>query len=329
MQVLNPNNNLLTISISSRALFDMSESHSVFTDKGVNAYTQYQVDNEDVPLQPGPAFNLIKKLLKLNDSFSSSERKVDVILLSRNSGNTGLRVFNSIKYHKLDITRAAFCGGGDPWRYVRPFNSHLFLSLDPEDVSQALKIGVASGNLVPDKNHDTEDANSNRIHLAFDGDSVVFDDTADNIYQNQGLDEFKRNEEANSDSSLGGGPFKPLLAIIQSMQAAFNEADCPIRTALVTARGAPTHERVIRTLREWSIRIDESLFLGGQNKGEFLKAFGADIFFDDQQTNIVESSKYVPSAHVPPTPRVSDSKSSEPVKPKFSRNNPYSHWRKM
>ena len=330
MRILNEHRDILTLSVSSRALFDMSESHSVFIEKGVNAYTQYQVENEDVPLGPGPAFNLIKKLLKINESFSQSDRKVDVILLSRNSGNTGLRVFNSIKYYKLDITRAAFCGGADPWRYVRPFNTHLFLSLDSQDVANALEMGVAAGHMVPDNVHQNDEAGKgDRIHFAFDGDSVVFDGSADNVYNNKGIEAFKQQEEDQAYSALGGGPFKPMLAVLHSMQATFAANDCPIRTALVTARGAPAHERVIRTLREWSIRIDESLFLGGQSKAEFLRAFGADIFFDDQQTNIIESSKYVASAHVPKTAQPSSAIDDLEKKPRLSRNNPYSHWRKM
>ena len=284
----------LVVAISSRALFDLSESHRIFTEQGVEAYQRYQIEHEDELLAPGPAFTLVKKLLRLNWN-PSDKQYVEVILLSRNSADTGLRIFNAIKHYGLDISRAAFTKGEPTSRYVPAFGSHLFLSADTEDVKRALDDGYAAATIFPSiyKNETDE------LRIAFDGDAVIFSDEAERVYQSGGLDAFARRESEAARDPLPGGPFKKFLAALHQIQSDYPEDKSPIRTALVTARGAPAHERVIRTLRVWNIRIDEALFLGGLDKGEFLRAFGADFFFDDQRTHVESAAKHVAAAHVP------------------------------
>jgi 5'-nucleotidase len=282
----------LVVAISSRALFDLTDSHRIFVDQGVDAYQRYQIQHEDEILAPGPAYALAKKLLRLN---RPDKQYVEVLLLSRNSADTGLRVFNSIKHYGLDITRAAFTKGEPTSRYVPAFGSHLFLSADTEDVKRALDDGYAAATIFPSVFRNETD----ELRIAFDGDAVLFSDEAERVYQEKGLAAFSRSESDAALQPLTGGPFKDFLAGLHRIQADFPEDASPIRTALVTARSAPAHERVIRTLRAWNIRIDEALFLGGLDKGEFLRAFGADIFFDDQHTHVESAAKHVATGHVP------------------------------
>ena len=258
----------------------------------MDAYQRYQIAHEDELLAPGPAFTLVKKLLRLN---RPEKQYVEVILLSRNSADTGLRVFNAIKHYGLDISRAAFTKGEPTSRYVPAFGSHLFLSADTEDVRRALDEGSAAATIFPSvyKNETDE------LRIAFDGDAVIFSDEAERVYRSGGLDAFAKSETDAARDPLPGGPFKNFLAALHQIQSDYPEDKSPIRTALVTARGAPAHERVIRTLRAWNIRIDEALFLGGLDKGEFLRAFGADFFFDDQRTHVESAAKHVASGHVP------------------------------
>lgn len=263
-------------------------------EEGLDAYQKYQIAHENEPLQPGDAFSLVKKLLQLNELLEESP--IEVILLSRNSADTGLRIFNSIQHYSLDITRAAFCGGDSPYRYISAFNSHLFLSTDGADVRRALELGVAAATILP-SNKTT--AQQGILKIAFDGDAVLFSDDSEKIYKNSGLKAFTDNELEAANEPLGGGPFKPILAALQQIQQAFPPGEAPLRTCLVTARGAPSHERVIRTLRAWNIRIDESLFLGGLDKGEFLRAFDADVYFDDQEGHCDSARNHVATGHVP------------------------------
>lgn len=285
----------LTVAISSRALFDLDESNAVFEREGLEAYRQYQIDHEDDVLEPGEAFHFVKKLLHLNELLG--KHRVEVILLSRNSADTGLRIFNSIKAYELAITRAAFCGGESPYRYIQAFRCHLFLSTHPDDVAHALEHGVAAATLLG-RSAGPRDG-SDELRLAFDGDSVVFSDEAEQIFQEKGLEAFSATEAASAAQPLAGGPFKGFLAALHNLQREFAGEHCPIRTALVTARGAPAHERVIRTLRAWDVRLDESLFLGGMDKTEFLRAFGADVFFDDQSQHCERARPHVTAGHVP------------------------------
>ena len=285
----------LVIAISSTALFDMRESHEIYESQGVAAYAKYQREHEDDILEPGEAFPLVTKLLRINEKLGG-EPRVEVILLSRNSADTGLRVFNSIAHHGLNITRAAFSGGNSPYRYVSAFACHLFLSTNAQDVRSALDSGMAAATLLPSQKSISE---SDELRFAFDGDAVLFSDASERIFKERGLDAFTANEKAEARMPLDAGPFKKFLQTLHSLQAEFPIDECPIRTALVTARAAPAHERVVRTLREWGIRIDESLFLGGLSKGDFLKSFGADVFFDDQQDHCSSASQHVATGHVP------------------------------
>ncbi|MCO1333971.1 5'-nucleotidase [Microbulbifer sp. OS29] len=285
----------LVIAISSRALFNLSDSHKVFEEQGLQAFSHYQVERENDALEKGDAFPLVEKFLKINQMLAG-EPRVEVILLSRNSADTGLRVFNSIEHYGLDITRAAFCNGESPYRYIGPFGCNLFLSADGVDVRQALEQGVAAATLVAGGSREHRD---DVLRFAFDGDAVLFSDEAEQVYKREGLAAFTKAERASAQSPLGGGPFKGFLEALQRLQAEFGLDACPIRTALVTARSAPAHERVIRTLRAWDIRVDESVFLGGLPKGEFLRAFGADVFFDDQPSHCASAAEHVATGHVP------------------------------
>ena len=285
----------LIIAISSRALFDLDEEHQVYESQGLAAYSQYQIDHEDTPLAKGQAFPLASKLLALNDQLAEP-LGVEIVLLSRNSADTGLRIFNSIEHYGLPITRAAFCGGEPPWRYIQAFGCHLFLSSESSDVRKALDNNVAAATLVsrPLDGPVRED-----IRFAFDGDAVIFSDEAEQIFKAEGLQAFTESEVAQRNQPLSGGPFKNFLSALHALQRAFPESQSPIRTALVTARSAPAHERVIRTLRAWDIRLDESIFLGGLPKVEFLRAYDADVFFDDQQSHCNLAADHIATGHVP------------------------------
>lgn len=285
----------LAVAISSRALFDLDESHAVFETEGLEAYAQYQISRENEFLQPGEAFQLVKKLLALNAGVPHHQG-VEVILVSRNSADSGLRIFNSIEHHGLDIQRAVFTNGESPFRYMQAIGTDLFLSSHAEDVRRALQAGFAAAMLLPGaKNR----PGGTQLRIAFDGDAVLFSDEAEKVYQAEGLKAFSEREKQRADTPLPEGPFKPLMQALQNIQAAYPIEDNPIRTALVTARSAPAHKRVILTLRKWGIRIDEALFLGGKPKGPFLEAFGADIFFDDQQVHCDSAREHVATGHVP------------------------------
>ena len=284
----------LVVAISSRALFDLDDSHRVFEDQGKAAFCRHQVEHEEEILQPGVAFSLVQKLLAINQALPQPQ--IEVILLSRNSADTGLRIFNSIAHYQLDICRAAFTSGESPFSYIAAFGAHLFLSANADDVVKALDAGYAAATIYASSSTTN---GSDQLRIAFDGDAVLFSDESEQIYQAQGLAAFTENEKASAREPLSGGPFKDFLAALHHIQNQFNAENSPIRTALVTARGAPAHERVVRTLRAWNIRIDEALFLGGLAKGKFLRAFGADIFFDDQKGHCESASQHVPTGHVP------------------------------
>lgn len=289
--------NPLTVAISSRALFDLAASNAVYETEGLEAYRRYQISHEDDVLEPGEGYQFVKKLLNINKILPSS--RVEVILLSRNSADTGLRIFNSIKAYDLDISRAAFAGGDNPYKYIRAFGCDLFLSAQPMDVRQAIDEGVAAATLMPGS--PKPNSLSDELRIAFDGDAVLFSDEAEQVYQAEGLAAFAQAEVEAANAPLEGGPFKGFLRALHRLQSEFAELNCPapIRTALITARSAPAHERVIRTLRAWDIRLDESLFLGGMEKTEFLRAFGADVFFDDQSQHCERAKDVVASGHVP------------------------------
>lgn len=289
--------NKLVIAISSRALFDLEKSNQVFEEEGLERYIEYQIEHEDEPLLPGVAFPLIRRLLALRDPATDKEA-VEVILVSKNDANTGLRVFNSIEHHKINITRAAFTSSRSPYIYLPSFKADLFLSANPEDVSLALQNGYASATLLTGPEYQDDD--SLEIRIAFDGDAVLFSDESEQIYKARGLEDFTRNEVEKCDIPLSPGPFKGFLEALNRLQTAYRaKAEQPIRTALVTARKAPSHKRAINTLRSWGVTVDEAFFLGGLSKEPILEKFRPHIFFDDQQTYCLPASKLVPTGHVP------------------------------
>lgn len=285
----------LVVAITSRALFHLEDSNEVFEREGLAAYAAFQREKENEPLEPGIAFPLVRKLLHLNEIGDPASR-VEVVLLSRNSSDTGLRIFNAIEQHGLKIRQAVFTSGAPVYRYIRPFGAQLFLSANPLSVRSALDHGIAAATILPAPAPEKVDP---QLRIAFDGDAVIFGDESERINLEQGLEAFSDNELRLADQPLSGGPFRPFLAAMHRLQAAFPEADSPIRTALVTARSAPAHKRVILTLRRWGVRLDEALFLGGRPKGPFLKVFRADIFFDDSVHNIESAREHVAAGHVP------------------------------
>lgn len=288
----------LVIGVSSRALFDLTSENEIFEKQGFEAYSKYQREHENEILKPGTGFPLIEAILKLNEKIPN-KRKTEVIIMSKNDTETSLRIFNSIKYYKLDMVRAALTGGASIAPYLKAFKIGLFLSASDEDVQNAIDAGVAAG-LIYDSPKDVH-TNIEQIRIAFDGDAVIFSDESEKIYKEQGLEAFTEYEKMNALKPLEEGPFAKFLKTLAYIQNELGgKGDkSPVRTALVTARGGPAHERVIRTLREWNIRVDEAFFLGGVEKTEILRAFGPHIFFDDQDIHLKPVSSTVPSARVP------------------------------
>lgn len=287
----------LVVGISSRALFDLEEENEIFEKEGLKAYSKYQIEHENDILKPGTAFPLIKALHKLN---TDGNYRTEIIVMSKNSADTSLRIFKSIEHYGLNISRAALVGGNFIAPYLNAFRTDLFLSANEEDVQEAINANIAAGIICSHSGVPiNSDEDISQIRIAFDGDAVIFSDEAEKIYQEKGLEAFAEHEYRNAKKPLPAGPFAKLLKTISAIQRQYSEGEAPIRTALVTARNAPAHERVVRTLRAWDVRIDEAFFLGGVNKSEVLKAFDANIFFDDQQTHIEPASKVVPAARVP------------------------------
>jgi 5'-nucleotidase len=284
---------LLVIGISSRALFDLEDEDRIFQTEGLQAFIDFQRTHEDVVLRPGSGFPLIKGLLGLNGG--PDGRKVEVILLSRNHPDVSLRVFNSIDHDGLDITRAALTGGASLGPYLRAFKTGLFLSQSVEDVQSAANQGFAAGLIYsPPAELQTEPG---QIRIAFDGDCVIFSDEAQKIYDEEGLEAFQRYEEENARKELPAGPFAKLLRTLSQIQGS-DPKKSPVRIALFTDRNMPAHERVIRTLRAWKVRIDEAFFLGGIAKTDFIKAFGAHMFFDDKEEYCKLAAEEVPTGRV-------------------------------
>ena len=283
----------LVVAISSRALFDFEEENQVFEQSDDRAYMKLQLERLEVPAKPGVAFSLVKKLLAFNDA---QTQRVEVVILSRNDPVSGMRVFRSAQHYGLPIQRGSFTRGQSPWRYLKPLNANLFLSTHLSDVRAALDAGVPAAQVYPHSAHASE-AHPHEVRIAFDGDAVLFSDEAERVFQSEGLSAFQAHERAKASQPLLAGPFKPLLAALHRLQQE-GTPDMRIRTALVTARSAPAHERAIRTLMEWNIEVDEAMFLGGLPKGEFLKEFEPDFFFDDQTGHIESAAQHVPAGHV-------------------------------
>ena len=288
----------LVIGISSRALFNLEQENKIFEEQGLSEYEAYQVQHEKDVLAKGSAFQLVRAFLNLNTL--QEKRLVEVIVMSRNSPNTSLRIFKSIAHYGLDITRAALTGGAEIAPYLKAFRTDLFLSANQDDVKQAVDGGVAAATILPGSPHDNPDSAVNQIHIAFDGDAVLFAAEAERIYRHEGIDAFQENEREKADIPLERGPFANFLTAVAHIQSLFPSKEAaPIRTALVTSRNAPAHERAVKTLRYWGVRVDEAFFLGGVSKKDVLSAFGAHIFFDDQHIHAGPASEVVPAAVVP------------------------------
>ena len=284
------------VAITARALFHLEDGHHVFEQQGIAAYAEYQRLHENDILPQGIAFPLVRKLLALNAGAPPEHPRVEVILLSRNSSDTGLRIFNSSEHYGLKITRAVFTSGAEVYPYIQPFGAQLFLSANPDSVRSALEHGIAAATILPAV---AAEQVHPELRIAFDGDAVIFGDESERVSQEGGLAAFHAHEAARAHEPLSGGPFKGFLSALHEQQECFPPDASPIRTALVTARSAPAHKRVILTLRQWGVRLDESLFLGGRDKGPFLEAFGADLFFDDSSHNIDSARLHVAAGHVP------------------------------
>jgi 5'-nucleotidase len=283
----------LVVAISSRALFDFEEENRVFEAADDRAYMALQLQRLELAATPGVAFSLVQKLLAFN---TNGPGKVEVVILSRNDPVSGMRVFRSAKHYGLSIQRGVFTRGESPWRYLRPLSAHLFLSTNEADVRSALAAGVPAARVFPHSAR-ASTAHPNEVRIAFDGDAVLFSDEAERVFQADGLAAFQAYEQHRAAKPLAPGPFKPLLEALQRLQHE-PANQMRIRTALVTARSAPAHERAIRTLMDWNIEIDAAMFLGGLAKGEFLREFEPDIFFDDQTGHIENAAEHVPSGHV-------------------------------
>ena len=288
----------LVIGISSRALFDLEKENRIFEEQGLQAYIRYQLDHEKDILPVGPGYPLIRAFLRLNQ-LQKDKRIVEVIIVSRTSPDTSLRIFNSIQHYGLDITRASLVSGASVTPYLKALQADLYLSADEPSVKDAINHGIAAGVLLtgsfPDPDKDID-----QIRIAFDGDAVLFSSASERIFQQNGLTAFTEHERDNASVPLTKGPFAAFLMTLSNLQAMYREREqSPIRTALVTSRSVPCHERAIRTLREWGVRIDEAFFLGDVRKREILEAFGAHIFFDDQPRHAIPASDVVPSALVP------------------------------
>jgi 5'-nucleotidase len=283
----------LVVAISSRALFDFEEENQVFEASDDRAYMQLQLQRLDRPARPGVAFSLVHKLLAFNQPDTP---RVEVVILSRNDPVSGMRVFRSARHFELPVQRGVFTRGQSPWRYLRPLHANLFLSTNEADVRSALEASVPAARVFPHSAR-ASDAHPREVRIAFDGDAVLFSDEAEQVFQADGLDAFQRHEADRAARPLAAGPFKPLLEALHRLQQASTE-QMRIRTALVTARSAPAHERAIRTLMDWHIEVDEAMFLGGLPKGEFLREFEPDFFFDDQTRHVESAAHHVPAGHV-------------------------------
>lgn len=283
----------LVVAISSRALFDFEAENHLFDQGDDQAYMTLQLQRLDEPASPGVALSLVQKLLRFN---TPDHQRVEVVILSRNDPVSGLRVFRSVQSHGLTVERGVFTRGREPYRYLRPLQANLFLSANPSDVQAALALGFPAATVATHAVRATA-SYPDEVRIAFDGDAVLFSDEAERVYQSSGLPAFQQHEQDKATLPLPDGPFKPLLAALHRLQKAGTER-MRLRTALVTARSAPAHERAIRTLMDWNIQVDEAMFLGGLPKGEFLREFEPDFFFDDQTGHIESAARHVPAGHV-------------------------------
>jgi len=286
----------LVVAISSRALFDFEEENALFDPRDDGPYIDLQLERLAQLAKPGIAFRLVKKLLGFN---ADGVKRVEVVILSRNDPVSGLRVMKSVQGNALAIERAVFTRGREPWGYLRPLNANLFLSRNSQDVRDALGAGFPAAVIYT--GIEASDSHPDEVRIAFDGDAVLFADEAERLFRADGLDAFQSHEASHATRPLPPGPFKPLLEALHRLQQADDREKVPmrLRTALVTARSAPAHERAIRTLMDWRIHTDEAMFLGGLDKGPFLREFEPDFYFDDQTHYVESAAAHVPSGHVP------------------------------
>jgi 5'-nucleotidase len=286
----------LVVAISSRALFDFEDENRIFDRDGEAAYIALQFARLDVPAREGVAFPLVKKLLAFN---TPRAQRVEVVILSKNDPVSGLRVFRTAAKAGLQLERGVFTRGRSPYKYLDSLKANLFLSANEADVMSALDAGCPAARVYPESAQ-AASRHADELRIAFDGDAVLFSDEAERVYQRDGLEAFTRHETTHALQPLPPGPFKPLLEALHRLQAASGtEVPVKVRTALVTARSAPAHERAVRTLIEWNIAVDEAMFLGGLDKGAFLKAFEPDFYFDDQRGHIESARVHVAAGHVP------------------------------
>lgn len=288
---------ILVIGVSSRALFDLEEENKIFVEKGIEEYRKYQQKNENEPLKRGTAFPIVQSLLELNKQ--ANKTIVEVVVMSRNSPETGVRMLNSIQKHDLSITRIALSGGEPLFPYIEAYDVDLFLSKDQKDVQTIIDSKVCAAAMIyaPPTSFESKD---NRVKIAFDADAVLFSEESEHRYKTEGMDAFHKYESEHENEALKEGPFANLLIKLSKIQEYLPTRIelSPLRLAIVTARNAPSHMRVIKTLREWGVYVDEAYFLGGLSKDKILQAFGAQIFFDDQDAHLQTASKLVPSGKV-------------------------------
>ena len=288
----------LVVAISSRALFDFEEENRIFERDGEEAYIALQLARLEVPAREGVALPLVKKLLAFN---TREAQLVEVVVLSKNDPVSGLRVFKSAKRAGLQIERGVFTRGRSPYGYLDALKANLFLSANEADVIGALGARVPAARVYPESRQEAS-RHADEVRIAFDGDAVLFSDEAERVYQKEGLDAFTEHETRHALTPLQAGPFKPFLEALHELQRAAREergARMRVRTALVTARSAPAHERAINTLMNWNISVDEAMFLGGLDKGAFLKSFEPDFYFDDQRGHVDSARAHVAAGHVP------------------------------
>ncbi|MDN3442266.1 5'-nucleotidase [Psychrobacter sp. APC 3279] len=292
----------LVIGLSSSALFDLDESDKVFREQGEQAYRDYQRENQDIPLITGVAYPFIRRLLKLNEI--SDEPLVEVILLSRNDPDTGLRVMNSIEHYELSITRAVFLQGQSAYKYIPAFDIELFLSANEGDVKQAVDAGFPAGQIL--HGNISDDIEDMQLRVAFDFDGVLIDDEAETVYKKSNeLGDFHSHESSKVDIAHNPGPLKNFLdriSYIQKLETTYKlknpNYEPVLRVSIVTARNAPSHKRAINTMREWDILANEAFFMGGVEKSKVLEILKPHIFFDDQKLHL-KSASILPSVHIP------------------------------
>lgn len=293
----------LVIAVASSALFDLSESDHVFRTQGEKAYRKHQEAHLDAPLEKGVAFPFVRRFLAINQRFPDKS-PVEVVLLSRNSAITGKRVFRSINYHGLDITRAAFLEGKSPYPYIPAFNASLFLSKNESDVLQAIDYGHPAGTVLP--SHVVDDEGDTELRIAFDFDGVISDDASEKVFKAGSLEEFQEHETSRSHIPHSPGPLADLFRKLSHFQKLEDKAvdEDPgykrvLRTGIVTARNAPSHERVITTLEHWGVDANEVFFLGGMKKDRILSVLKPHMFFDDQRSHLESEAGNVPMVHIP------------------------------